>query len=128
MKVRCRRARRRGQRGSILIVVVVMAAAALASSAAVIERASQGARELRARRDALCARYAALGGLALGSATPSDGSAAALVDSRAHYLAVSLVRPTAGWCVLRSKALCDGAVRTLDRTLADTTACDAAAP
>jgi type II secretory pathway component PulK len=118
---------RRRERGGALLVVVLMTAAAISISTSLIERASLAAGELRARRAVLCARYAALGGLAL--ATPMSGAAAAaLVSSRADALEVWLVRMSASWCVLRASASCDGATRTLERTLADPSACDAAAP
>lgn len=118
---------RGGERGGVLLVVVLLAAAATSVSTSLIERASLAAGELRARRSVLCARYAALGGLALG--TPMSGAgAAALVSARADALHVSRVRLAADWCVLRATASCDGATRTLERTLADPSLCDAAAP
>jgi hypothetical protein len=118
---------RRGERGGALLVVVLMTAAAMSVSASLIERASLAAGELRARRAVLCARYVALGGLAL--ATPMSGAAAAaLVSARAESLDVWLVRASASWCVLRARASCDGATRMLERTLADPSMCDAASP
>ena len=118
----------RGERGSVLLVVILLAAAAVAVSAALIDRAALAGAELRARRDVLCARYAALGGLALDAPTAGDGSAAALLDSRAGFLVVSRVRLSASWCVLRATASCDGATRTLERTLEDVSVCGSAFP
>jgi hypothetical protein len=118
------KAARGRERGGALLVVVLMTAAAIGVSTSLIERASLAAGELRARRAVLCARYAAVGGLALG--TPMSGAAAAaLVSARAEALSVSRVRMAAGWCVLRATASCDGATRTLERTLADPSLCDA---
>jgi type II secretory pathway component PulK len=119
---------RRSERGSVLLVVVVLATAAIAVSAALIERASLVAVELHARREVLCSRYAALGGLALGAPTAADGSAAALIDPRVNSLVVSRVRLSPSWCVLRATASCDGATRTLDRTLADASVCSSPSP
>ncbi len=119
--------RQRSERGAVLLVVVLMAAATMAVSTSLIERASLAAGELRARRGVLCARYAAFGGLAAG--TPMSGAAATeLVGGRADSLAVWRVRRSPSWCVLRATATCDGASRTLERTLVDTSLCNEAAP
>jgi hypothetical protein len=120
-------ARARGtERGGVLVAAVLLVAVAVALSAALMDRASQAAAELRARRDVLCARYAALGGLALGTTTNGDG--AAFVGPRVDSLVVSRVRLSPAWCVLRASASCDGATRTLDRALADTSLCDGGSP
>jgi hypothetical protein len=120
-------AARTGERGGALLVVVLMTAAAMSVSTSLIDRASLAAGELRVRRAVLCARYAALGGLALG--TPRSGApAAALVSARADALRVSRVRLAASWCVLRATASCEGATRTLERTLSDPSLCDAVSP
>jgi hypothetical protein len=104
-----------------------MTAAAMAISSSLIERAGLAAGELRARRSVLCARYAALGGLALG--TPMSGSAAAaLVSPHAAALSVAYVARSSGWCVLRASASCGAATRTLERTVADPSTCSAASP
>jgi hypothetical protein len=107
---------------------MLLVAAALATSAALLARAAGAAAEVRVRRDVLCARYAALGGLALGAATASDGSACSLVGPRVGFLAVSHVRLAPSWCVRRATAVCGAASRTFDHTLLDTSACDAASP
>lgn len=116
-------ARRASERGSVLLVTVLLAAAGAAMSAALLEGARSAAMELRARRDVLCARYAALGGLALGVPTAGDGSAVNLVGGDADSLVVSRMLVASNWCVLRSTAVCNGAVRTLERTLADASSC-----
>lgn len=117
------RRRRRGERGSVLLVTVLLAAAGAAMSAALLESARSVALEFRARRDVLCARYAALGGLALGAPTAPDGSAVTLVGGDADSLVVSRVLVAPNWCVLRATAACGGAVRTLERTLDDPSPC-----
>ncbi len=114
------------QRGSVLLAVIVLIAAAIAMSASLIDEASAVAAELKARRDVLCARYAALGGLALGGATANPAAAAALVGPRVDSLAVTWVRAGPAWCVLRATATCQHATRTLDHTQVDTSACDVA--
>ena len=120
-------ATRCGERGSVLLVVVILIAALTAMTATLIGRASLTAAELRARRDVLCARYAAFGGLTLG--VPMSGStAAAMVGPRAASLTVSRVRMSAKWCVLRATATCGVATRTLDRTLGDPLLCNSASP
>lgn len=119
-----RRRSRHGENGSALLVVMLLATAAVAVSAALIDRAALVAAELGARRAVLCARYAALGGLALGG--PASDTAA-LVGDRVESLVVSRVRLSSSWCVLRSAASCDGSTRTLDRTI-DVAACDSTTP
>ena len=120
---RCRHSRR-AERGSALLVVMMLATAAVAVSAALVDRAALVGAELGARRAVLCARYAALGGLALGQPT---ADASALGDTRVKSLVVSRVRLSASWCVLRAAASCDNAMRTLDRTI-DVPACDSPTP
>ena len=111
---------RQGERGAVLLAIVLLLAMAAAVSAALLDRAASAVSELRARRDVLCARYAALGGLALG-APVSDG--ASLVGPAVDSLVVSKVLLSPAWCVLRASASCDTATRTLDHTLADASAC-----
>lgn len=104
----------------MLLAVVILLAAAAATSAAMIAEAAGAAAELRAHRDVLCARYAAIGGLALG-ATTSD--AAGLVSSEVDSLAVSLVSLAPDWCVRRAVAVCGTATRRLDSVALDPAAC-----
>ncbi len=117
--------RRAGERGAVLLVVVMLTAAGTAMSAALVARAALAAAEVRARRDVLCARYAALGGLALGA--PS-ADASSLVGERVDGLAVSLIRLGPAWCILRASAACGSAKRTVERTMDDPAACDPAPP
>lgn len=114
----------RRERGSVLLAVMLLAAVSVAMSTAMLRRASSLASELRARRDVMCARYAAIGGLALGAARADPVATAALVGPDVKRLAVSWIRLGPGWCVLRASASCGGATRTLDRTMADAAACD----
>ncbi|HXC50517.1 MAG TPA: hypothetical protein VN634_06535 [Candidatus Limnocylindrales bacterium] len=125
---RAARSSRRGahgssERGSVLLAVTLLAAVSVAMSASMILRATALASELRAHRNVLCARYAALGGLALGSARIDPVATAALVGPEVSRLAVFWVRPGPTWCVLRASASCQSATRTLDRTMSDVAAC-----
>lgn len=113
------------QRGSVLLAVVILLAALTAMSAATLTRAAAAAAELRARRDVLCARYAAIGGLALGT---TAGDAAALVGPDVDALAVTLVLAAPGWCVRRAAAACGTATRRLDSAALDPAACATAPP
>jgi hypothetical protein len=112
----------------VLLVVVLLGAAMTASSAALLDRARSAAAELRTRRDVLCARYAATGGLLLPAPTPADGSAASVVDAGVESLLVWPVARSPSWCVLRSSAACGTALRTVERTAADLSLCDVSAP
>lgn len=113
----------RNQRGSVLLAVVILLAALTAMSAATLARAAAAAAEQRVRRDALCARYAAIGGLALGT---TAGDAAALVAPDVDALTVTLVLAAPGWCVRRAAAACGKATRHLDSAALDPAACTAA--
>ncbi|HEY2776043.1 MAG TPA: hypothetical protein VGK20_18525 [Candidatus Binatia bacterium] len=115
-----RGAGRRAERGSVLLVVVILATAAAAMSASLLHRAGSLATELGARRRVLCARYGAISGLALGAVTADPAAAAALVGPDLTSLAITKVRLSATWCVLRATATCAGASRSADRTLAAT--------
>ncbi|MBI5503231.1 MAG: hypothetical protein HY899_00405 [Deltaproteobacteria bacterium] len=118
------RAAPRSQRGAALLLVVLLAAAAAALSASLLDRAGAAAREVRARQDALCARYGALSGLALDAATTDSSAAAALVAGEVDSLTTALVRRGPSWCVLRATACCGQATRTLERTLEDPARCN----
>ena len=101
------------ERGSALIAVLILGLAVV-GGAAVLGRATyELTSELRVRREALCARYAALAGLALG---PSGGDQAATVGGDVDALSVSFVRRSATWCVTRSFARCGDAQRAVERT------------
>ncbi len=114
---------RPSERGSVLLAVMLLAAVSIAMSTSMILRAAALASELRAHRNVLCARYAALGGLALGTARIDPVATAALVGPEVSRLAVFWVRPGPTWCVLRASASCQSATRILDRTMADVAAC-----
>lgn len=114
-----------GERGSVLLAMLILLAATAATSVALLSDAASAAGELRTRRDVLCARYAALGGLALGGPATA---AAGLVGPAVVSLDVALVRLAPNWCVRRATASCGRAVRTLSVTLADPAACAPAAP
>lgn len=116
--------RDRSQRGAALLLVVLLAAAAAALSASLLDRSAAAAREVRARQDALCARYGALSGLAFDAATSDSAAAAALVAGEVDSLTTALVRRGPSWCVLRATARCGEAVRTLERTLEDPARCN----
>lgn len=113
-----------GQRGAALLLVVMLAAAAAASSASLLARAGAVAREVHAREQALCARYAALSGLAFDAAIADASAAAALVADQVDSLTTALVRRGPSWCVLRATARCGQATRTLERTLDDPARCN----
>jgi type II secretory pathway component PulK len=119
---------RRAERGSVLLAVVLLMTATVAMSASLIERASSVALELHSRRNVLCARYAALGGLALGTTTGDPTAAAALVSDDVDSLIVSRLRLGPAWCVRRATASCGRATRTLDVAEADSSICNAAPP
>jgi hypothetical protein len=122
--VSCERFRETGsQRGSVLLAVVLTMSVAAAMTGAMLGRAWSVAAELRARRDVLCARYAALGGLALGAPTPDAIATAALVGPGVDSVAARWVRLGTSWCVLRATGVCGRATRTADRTMSDVTPC-----
>ncbi|HYB98571.1 MAG TPA: hypothetical protein VEC57_05490 [Candidatus Limnocylindrales bacterium] len=119
MSRRCRAS----ERGAALLVTILLTAAGASLASAAVTRAAVLAGELRARQDVLCARYAALGGLALDAPTADASAAAALIGPRVGSLEVRLVRRGPNWCVLRAAATCGQAVRTIERTLADPARC-----
>jgi len=114
----------RHQRGAALLIVIMLAAAAAALSAALIDRAGAAALEVRARQDALCARYGALSGIALDAPVADPAATAALVSQAVSSVATALVRRGPSWCVLRATARCGQASRTLERTLEDPARCN----
>lgn|GEM_PF-1667020 len=120
----CDQNRHREQRGAALLLVVLLTVAAAALSAALLARAATVAREVRAREDALCARYGALSGLAFDAAITDPAAAAALVADEVRSLTAQLVTRGPSWCVLRSIASCGDATRTLERTLEDPARCN----
>jgi hypothetical protein len=97
------------------LIATLMLGLGMAGSVAILAGGTRElADELRVRREVLCARYAALAGLALG---PSAADRAAAVDDGVESLWVALVLRGPGWCVLRSTGACGQAVRTLEKTV-----------
>ena len=102
------------ERGSVLLATLILGLAVAAATAALAEAALELAREVSARREVLCARYAALSGLAIG---PTAADSAATVDSVVTSLTVVAVLKAPGWCVVRSIGVCGKARRTIERTV-----------
>ena len=104
---------RRPERGIALLALILLGAA-LASAVAVMTIAmTNAARELHARSDVLCARYAAQGGLVVGRAADNRPE---LVSARVEHLTVQTIQRRPSWCVLRATARCGGAVRSAERS------------
>ena len=100
-------------RGSALVAVLVLALATVAVIAALADATRQVAEEVRVRREAQCARFAALAGLALG---PSPSDRAEAIGAGVTSLRVVTLLRAPGWCVVRSVARCGDAERTIERT------------
>jgi Tfp pilus assembly protein PilV len=107
------------ERGSVLLAVLVLGLGLVALAAMLSEVVRQAVLEHGARRDALCARYAALSALAAGP----DRIELARGATDADAVTVFRRLRSPSWCVLRSHARCGRAVRTVDRTLADPRSC-----
>ena len=99
-------------RGSATLAafLLVLACAALTLSAATA--AHQASVEHRVRREATCARFGALGGIALG---PTADGRPELVGAELDQLAVSAAPDALGRCVVTASAACGTAMRTLRR-------------
>jgi hypothetical protein len=99
-------------RGSATLAafLIVLACAALTLSAATA--AHQASIEHRARSEVACARFGALGGIALG---PTADGRPELVAAELGQLTVSAAIDAAGRCVVTATATCGVAVRTLRR-------------
>ncbi len=115
---------KRGERGSAVLVVIVVGFALAATGVAATSRARGLMLELRARHEVMCARYAALSGLALGETGFDERAAAALVSPEVDALRVQRLRRGPAWCVLRSEADCGQAHRIAERTLTAVGACE----
>ena len=102
-------ARARGS-ATLAAFLIVLACAALTLSAATA--AHEASVEHRARREVACARFGALGGIALGPA--ADGRPE-LVAAELGRLSVSAAPDTNGRCVVTATAACGEAIRTLRR-------------
>jgi hypothetical protein len=99
-------------RGSATLAafLLVLACAALTLSAATA--AHQASIEHRVRREAACARFAALAGIALG---PSAEGRPELVGAELDRLSVTAAPDALGRCVVTASAACGTAMRTLRR-------------
>jgi hypothetical protein len=100
--------------GSALVGVLVLSVATVAVVSALADVTRQVAAEVRVRREAQCARFAALGGLALG---PSPTDRADAIGAGVESLRIVTLLRAPGWCVVRSSARCGDAERTLERTV-----------
>ena len=110
---------RDSERGTALVVTLILALATAGTTAALAQAARDLAEDVAVRREALCARYAARAGIALG---PALEDRAAMVDESVTSLQVSAVLKAPGWCVYRSTGVCGRARRTVERTV-DPTNC-----
>ena len=108
------------ERGSALLAVLLFGLSLVLVSTVLAEIARQAALELTTRRDALCARYAALSGLTLG---PIHAQLAPLSDRAESTLAVWYELDGHGRCVLHSRARCGLAQRTFARIAPDPVPC-----
>jgi len=106
------------ERGTALLVTLILGLAVAAATAALSEAAHELAAEVNVRRQVLCARYAALSGLAIG---PAPADTATIVDPAVTSLTVSAVLKAPGWCVIRSIGVCGEARRTVERTVGQDT-------
>lgn len=102
-------------RGSALVATLVLGLATVGAAGVLAHATYELGAELRVRREVLCARYAALAGLALG---PSVADQAAAVGDEVDSLSVAFALRAAQWCVVRSTARCGSATRTVERAVA----------
>ena len=91
-QVAAHQSRRRPQSGSALLAVVLLGGAVAVMSVALLGDAATLTAETRAHRDAQCARYAALGGLAAGTAASASATTALFSRTKARH-ASSIARP-----------------------------------
>lgn len=102
--------RRRGS-ATLAAFLIVLACAALTLSASTA--AYQASVEHRARSEVACARYGALGGIALG---PTADGHPELIGTELGQLGVTAALDAQGRCVVTATATCGSAMRTLRRT------------
>jgi hypothetical protein len=100
-----------GCRGSALLLVILLAAVLAVCTTATMEHLIGAARELAARRDVLCARFAALGALEPALAGADPNAVAAAIDRRVDSLTTRVLRLPSGSCVLQAEARCGSARR-----------------
>ena len=104
-----------GDHGAAALLAVLLIGGALSSAVALTATSiADSARELRIRKDVLCAGYAAAGGLAIGRAANGRPE---LVSPSVSQLEVYRLLRNADWCVLHATARCNGAVRSRERTI-----------
>jgi hypothetical protein len=90
--------------------LIVFACATLTLSAATA--AHQASIEHRARREVSCARFGALGGIALG---PTADGRPELVAMELSQLTVAAALDAGGLCAVTATAVCGEAIRTMRR-------------
>ena len=103
------------ERGSALLAALMLASVAISLVASLSTVARTAARDVRDRENALCARYAALAGIALGASADTRPH---IVSTRVSALHVRTHGEREGLCVRRATARCDDVVRTVERFVA----------
>ena len=98
------------ERGSVTFAALVLMLACGALTSAAVAAALESTREHRAHDDALCARFAALAGRALG---PTYDGHPEIVGGDVATLAIAAARDPLGRCFVTARATCGGAARTL---------------
>ena len=107
----------RGKQGSALLATLIVAAGLSVATAVAVAAAAGYAREVRARHDASCARYAAVAGLQLGPVLLDRVAAENLIGPGVSTVAVSYRARSDAWCMLEASAECRGARRSLGITV-----------
>lgn len=102
-------------RGSALLAALLVASALSLVTAVAVTRARDFAAEAGARRDAACARFAAVSGLRIGPSALDPQALAALIGPDVTSVSVSYQSLSGSWCVIRAQAQCRSAHRTLER-------------
>ena len=113
-KARCganRRDRRR-EAGIALLATLLLSTALLSAVGVLAASIREAAREQRSRSDVLCARYAATGALAAGTAANGRPD---LISTKVDQLLVTTIRHGPDHCSLRATAHCGGAQRSAQR-------------
>ena len=105
--------RKRGHETGIALIATLLISTALLSAVGVLAASVRdAARELRIRSDVLCARYAAAGALAAGTAANARPN---LISEEVDRLLVTTIRRGPNRCTLRATAHCAGARRSAQR-------------
>jgi hypothetical protein len=100
------------RRGSATLAAFLLVLSCAALTLSATTAAHQASMEHRARREVACARFGALGGIALG---PTADGHPDLVGPEVGQLRVSVAPDPLGRCVVTATATCGAAVRTLRR-------------